>query len=242
MGNSESKVNTSIINDNEFGVDMSVHNEIQSSCMNTAEQENILQIVGSRVKNLNTNQSNIGKNVCILQTMIKDTRNAQVSNDILTKLSQEIEAKGGLPGTGGTAESITNVYNKMKANVDQSTVNRITKDCIMKLDQKNIIQIFGSDVSDAHLTQANENFAECLQTFDEVKNISGDLSNTAKQELQQSVKSSGMDIFASFGASTLPIILIIIGVFLIISSVIGSVAQNPGAALDVANAAKAFKS
>lgn len=229
MGNaSSSYANTEMVNENEFNIDQSTRNNIQSNCMSNQAQQNILQIVGSKVRNLNTNQSNISKNLCKLQTMINDTKGSALENDVLNKLTQKIESTGGLPGTGGTSKSITKVYNKMRANLDQSTVNNITKDCIMKQDQKNVIQIFGSDVSDSNLAQVNNAFAECLQGYEEVKNIDSSLSNTAKTELDQSLTSSAMNPFASFASlaalglpSLLPILLSICCVCIIISLVFG---------------------
>lgn len=225
MGQAESKVNTEIINENEFNIDQSTRNNINSSCMNAPTQSNIQQIVGSKVKNLRTDQSNVSKNLCKLQTMLNDTKGTTLQNDILNKLAQQIEAKGGLPGTGGKAESITKMYNKMRENLDQSTINNITKDCIMKQDQRNVIQIFGSDVSDSSLSQVNSSFAECLQEYDDVKKLDSNLANTAKAELDQSVKSSAMDPFASFASLTvaglpslLPIILSVCCVLILLIS------------------------
>jgi hypothetical protein len=136
-----------------------------------------------------------------------------MNNNLMTKLVEKIEARGGLPGTGGKSESISKLYNKLKANTDQSTVNNMTKDCIMKQNQRNVVQIFGSDVSDSNFAQVNKAFIDCMQTYDEVKAIDSDISNAAKQELDKSVTSSAMDIaasFASLGTSALPLIISII--------------------------------
>lgn len=239
MGQAESKVNTEIINENEFNIDQSTRNNIQSSCMSNQAQENILQIVGSKVRNLRTDQSNIAKNLCKLQTMIDDTRGTTLQNDILNQLTQQIEAKGGLPGTGGKAESITKMYNKMTANLDQSTINNITKDCIMKQDQRNVIQIFGSDVADSNLSQVNSAFVECLQGYEDIKKLDSGLANTAKAELEQSVKSSAMDPFASFASLAIsglpffiPILISLCCCLVILSSLFGGGSGGGGSGSD----------
>lgn len=232
MGQAESKVNTEIINENEYNIDQSTKNNISSNCMNNTNQQNILQIVGSKVRNLRTDQSNVSKNLCKLQTMISDTKSSGLQNDVLNKLAQQIEAKGGLPGTGGKSESISKIYNKLKAKIDQTTINNITKDCVMNQDQRNVIQIFGSDVSDSSLSQVNNAFVECIQNYEEVKQIDSGLANTAKTELDQSVKSSGMDFssLASLAVSGLPFFVpIIIScclLFILVSSLFGMSASS----------------
>lgn len=248
MGQPQSIVNTQIVNANEYNVDQSTQNKIQSNCMSNTVQSNILQIVGSNVKNLRTDQSNIAKNLCKLQTMINESKTSGTQNDVLNKLAQEIESKGGLPGTGGTSRSVTQVYNRMKANVNQSTINNITKDCILNQDQRNVIQIFGSDVADANITQVNNRFVECLQGYEDVKQIDSNIANKAKAELDQSVRSSAVDplaSFASLAAGSLPIVIsVVISVCCLLSIVLsmfgGGGGGGRGGGLDSAGLLKSF--
>lgn len=237
MGQSSSRVNTEIINANDFNVDQSVMNDIQSNCTSSQKQTNVLQIVGSRVRNLRTDQSNIARNLCVLQTMVNDTRDTNLTNNVLNKLAQQIEAKGGLPGTGGTSESVSKMYNTMRANLNQSTVNRVTKDCILKQDQNNVIQIFGSDVSDSNLAQVNHAFVDCVQAYDDVRNVTGDLTSKAKNELDQSLKSSSMDLTASMGVSMLPSI-ISLGLVIVLIIIVVSMMKNPDTVVEIAQKTK----
>jgi hypothetical protein len=191
-----------IINVSNFNIDQSTRNKIDSDCINNTKQNNMLQIVGSKVENLKVEQQNTVKNLCILQTMIEQTKDASATNELMAKIKEQIEAKGGIPGTAGSANSITNIYNQMNMNLDQSVVNDITKNCILNTKQENVIQIFGSNVKNADLTQVNKAFIECLQNHSEVTNMTAEAANSAKAEIDKSVKSSGinpLDSLASIG-------------------------------------------
>lgn len=199
MGGSSSSY-TEIMNQNQFNIDQSVRNRIDSDCILNTKQNNMLQIVGSKVENLKVEQMNEVKTLCILQTVLEYEKDAKVTNDILSTISKQLEAKGGLPGTAGKAESVTKVYNKMNLNLDQSQVNDITKNCIMNVKQDNVIQIFGSNVKNADLNQVNKGFIECLQNHSETTGMTADAANKAKTELDESVKSSGLDFPSTFGS------------------------------------------
>ena len=209
MGAASSISNTEVINYNDFVVDQSVRNKITQDCIVRTIAENILRISNSKVANLTTTQSNILKNLCILQAMIKETRDSKASQELMTKIVKEIEAKGGLPGTGGYSESITKLYNRMSVNLDQSTINEISKNCIMQQDYKNVMEIMGSDVSGATLTQINQNFVDCLQNYGEVRDLGADILNKASTELQESVKSSAADIGVSLASTLIPLIILV---------------------------------
>lgn len=208
MGAATSISNTEVINYNDFVIDQSIRNKITQDCIVRAVSENILRITDSKVSNLTTTQSNIVKNLCILQAMIRETRDAKASQDLMTKIVKEIEAKGGLPGTGGYSESISKLYNRMSANLDQSTVNEISKNCIIQQDSKNLMEIMGSDVSGATLTQVNQTFVDCLQNYGEVRELGSDILNKASSELQESVKSTGTDLAASAVSVIFPVIIL----------------------------------
>lgn len=191
---------TELVNQNQFNIDQSVRNRIESDCISNTKQNNLLQIVGSKVENLKTEQVNEVKSLCILQTVLEYEKDAKVTNDILSTVSKQLEAKGSLPGTAGKSNSTTKVYNQMSMNLDQSQINDLTKNCIMNIKQDNVIQIFGSNVKNADLTQVNKGFIECLQNHSETTGMSADVANKAKTELDESIKASGLDPFASLGS------------------------------------------
>lgn len=199
--------NTEVINYNDFVVDQSVRNRITQDCIVGLEAENVLRITGSKIRKLTTDQSNIIKNLCILQTMIRDTRDAAASQELMTKIAKEIEAKGGLPGTGGYSESISKLYNRLAVSVDQSTINDISKNCIMDQRSSNVMEIFDSDIEGADLVQVNKTFSQCLQNYGEVREIGADLLNRASTELDESVRSSGLN-FNLFASIFIPILII----------------------------------
>jgi hypothetical protein len=209
MGAATSISNTEVINYNDFVIDQSIRNKITQDCIVRTVAENILRITDSKVANLTSTQSNILKNLCILQAMIKETRDSRASQDLMTKIVKDIEAKGGLPGTGGYSESISKLYNRMNANLDQSTVNEISKNCIMQQDSKNLIEIMASDVTGATLTQVNQNFIDCLQNYGEVRELGADILNRASTELEESVRSSAIDIGLSAVSVLIPLIILV---------------------------------
>lgn len=200
MGNSESKSSTEMINNQNFNIDQSVRNRIDSDCISNTKQNNVLQIIGSKVEDLTTDQVNEVKSLCILQTVLEYEKDSSVKNDVLTAISKELEAKGGLPGMGGKSESTTKIYNKMSMNIDQSQINDITKNCIMNTKQENIIQIFGSSVKGSNFNQVNKAFVECLQNHSEKTGMTIDTANKAKSELDESLTSTAPGPFDSLNS------------------------------------------
>lgn len=199
-GGSTAKSQTEVLNMAHYGVSQKSESTINSSCSSTAKQTNIVSIVGSRVKNLRTSQKNVAENMCKLQAMVDDQKNADLTQDTLTKISKDIEAKGGLPGSGSSSESVTKVYNQMSANIEQSKINKITKDCISNMDQQNIIQIIGSSVSDSDLNQINDSFMECISSSSEVSNMGATAAQKTDTQEDTKVKAKGMDFNDLFGS------------------------------------------
>jgi hypothetical protein len=230
MGGATSRSEVEIINTSDYNIDQSTRNKIDSDCISNTKQNNMLQIVGSKVEDLKVEQLNTVKNLCILQTLIEQTKDVNLTNELMTKLKEQIEAKGGLPGTGGKSESITKIYNEMNMNLDQSVVNDITKNCILNTKQENVIQIFGSNVKNADLTQVNKAFIECLQNHSEVTGVTSDVINNAKSELDKSVKSTGWDPLASLATIGQMYMMYIIGciVIFLASSVTSSLSLFAG--------------
>lgn len=209
MGAGNSTSNTQVINTTEYNIDQSVENNIQQNCNSQQMQTNLMQIIGSSVNNLTAEQSNIAKNLCVLQTMIESTRDAGASQELMNKITEKIQSSGGLPGTGGNSESNTLMYNNLAATIDQSTLNNVTRDCILQQEQRNVLQILASDVNNSNLSQVNDAFSECIQTSEEYQAVKATVDNKTKNDLDKSVTSSGMkmDSSASLVSLGLPLII-----------------------------------
>lgn len=223
LGQSESKSTVEVINDNEFNIDQSTRENIKSDCMGTQSQSNVTQIIGSRVKNLTANQNNIAKNLCIMQTMINSTKDAGMQAQVMNKIMEKLEAQGG--PLGGKTDSNTKIHNRLRANFDQSTVRNISKDCIMKQDQRNVIQLMGSDVEDSNVQQVNDAYAECMQNYGTTDASKGEGSSKSGTDIDKDLKSTGMDLFgslASFGSFLIPVIICsLICASIVMASVLG---------------------
>jgi hypothetical protein len=193
MGNNSSGGYTELINANQFNIDQSVRNRIASDCISNTKQNNMLQIVGSKVENLKVEQTNQVKNLCVLQTILENEKDTNTVNDVLSVVIKQLEEKGGLPGTAGKSNTTTKVYDQMRMNLDQSQINDITKNCIMNIKQDNVIQIFGSNVKNSDLTQINKGYVECLQNHPEITGMLDDSADAAKKELDDSMKIPGID-------------------------------------------------
>ena len=59
---STSVTKVKVLNDTDISLSNAVHNEIQNICNSTISQKNVLNIIGSNVTKLTTNQKNVGKN------------------------------------------------------------------------------------------------------------------------------------------------------------------------------------
>lgn len=176
----------------DLDIDQSLRNKIDQECSQLTSQSNLAQIVGSNVKNLTINQDNVAKNLCRMQTAIESARDAKQEQDILNQISQAAETEGGFPGTGGDAENITDIYNHLKSTVDQSEINELTKKCIMEIDQKNVVQIFGSNVQDSTINQVNDGFNECIQSDEIVAESGWEGRQQDQLEVDQQATSSAM--------------------------------------------------
>lgn len=142
--------------------------------------------------------------------MINGTQDAQAQTELMNQISKQLESKAALLGGSSKSSSYTKVVNDMNTNIDQSTRNNILKDCIMKQDQDNVLQIFGSDISDANLSQVNEAFVECLQSYDEVRKATGAASGKAGTKEDVKAKSESESLFAS--SNSLVVVSIVVAI------------------------------
>jgi len=169
MGASVSTANLKIeqLNSTDIGVSQKTFNEIINQCNSTTSQKNLLNIIGSTTTKLTTSQKNVDKNICILQTAINTVQDANATNTMMSAIKSALEQKSsaGL-GIGLTnSNTDTSITNKFDANISNDVFNKAVTGCINDLDQTNVINIIGSNVTDSSLNQENDSFMSCLSNY-----------------------------------------------------------------------------
>lgn len=166
MGASSSTANTSVseLNATSIGMDQKTFNEVQNTCNSNTSQHNVLNIIGSNVTKLNTSQKNVGKNICVLQTAINTVQDASAQNSMMASIKSALEQKStaGIGIAVTNSNQNTNITNKFNANMSNETFNKAVTGCINNLDQSNVMNIIGSNVTDTTLGQSNDSFMQCL--------------------------------------------------------------------------------
>lgn len=166
MGASQTKSDVSIkeLNSTDINITQETFNKFKNTCESPTSQSNILNIMGSKVSKLTTNQKNVAKNTCILQTAIESTKGSKANNDLMSSIKAKLEQQASAGIGLANAESKTNIEKQNKFNFDsvQRDVNEVITGCISQIDQKNVINIVGSEIEDSNLNQDNDVLFSCL--------------------------------------------------------------------------------
>jgi hypothetical protein len=232
MGASKTKSTTNIseLNSTDIGMNQETFNKVKNVCEAKSDQKNVVNIVGSNVTKLTTSQKNAAKNTCILQTAIATEKDASAKNELLSNISNKLQQSASAGIGLANAESDTNIKkeNLFKFKADQKTVNDVVAGCISQIDQENVINIVGSNVTDSKLEQANDVVMDCVSSFGIVDKMAGGAENktTSTTENVQEQSAKGMDPLAFLGGmaslwSALPFILICCVILSSVSSVMG---------------------
>jgi hypothetical protein len=201
MGDCSSKNTTDItdITKNNTEVNNSIRNSINQNCSQAAIQSNVINIVGSKVKKLTAKQENEVQSMCILQSILKSTTNSEVINNLMSKVKDNLQSKGGVLGSPAENSTVMKKITENSSKVDNSKFNEITKQCIMNLNQRNLLNIIGSEVEDTTTDQANKAFLKCLSQHSDVTNISSSDIKDTKSEVETVKKAEGGDLGESVG-------------------------------------------
>lgn len=199
----------------EFLLDQSVFNDIKNSCASSSSGTNTLKISGSNIVGSNIEQKNIIQSLCILKTALQDSRSSKGSTTYAEKLSQDLKSEGGLPGTNGNSNAIMDLYTKMSTELDQSTINKVTSDCILNQKVDNVLEIENSGIFDSGISQLNQGFADCLMKNKIVNNVDSDFQQNYESELKTKAYSTGLlgggaGISASISTSLTMIVILIV--------------------------------
>lgn len=206
MGASQTKSDVSIkeLNQTDVNITQETFNKIKNTCEQRTSQKNVLNIIGTKVRKLNTNQKNAAKNTCVLQTAIASTKGSQANNDLMSSIKAKLEQQASAGIGLANAESKTNIekQNKFNFNSVQRDVNEVISGCIMAVDQENIMNIVGSDIEDSTLNQENDVLAECLSDagakVEQGAGAANKTSSTTEADTSQVAK--GMNPIADFMA------------------------------------------
>jgi hypothetical protein len=234
MGASSSKSSMKVeeLNESNLAVDNSTYNDIKNTCESSQKQSNVLNIIGSDVTKLNTQQTNLLKNMCMLKTAIEKNIENNTESKIASLLKAQVEANA-VAGIGvGISETSTDIKktNIVNTAIDNKTINRAMLGCLNEQDQSNVINIVGSRVTDSTLTQANDAIIECVSNYGAKDIIQNRAVNdtTSQTDAKAKATAEGMNPMALFLLSSLPAIIII--VCIIISSVMGGMGGGGGGA------------
>jgi hypothetical protein len=217
MGASSSSAQTTVneINATTIGLNQKTFNDIQNTCNSNTSQHNVLNIIGSTVTKLNTAQKNVGKNICILQTAINTVQDATAQNAMMASIKTALEqqASAGIGIANANSNTNTNINNTFNASVSNETINKAITGCINNLDQSNVMNIIGSNITDSNLDQNNDSFMQCLSNNGATTQQSAGVASTttATSDVTQSQSSKGYDPIASLtgllGVYMLPCII-----------------------------------
>lgn len=198
MGQASSSSKISRLSQKDLNLDDSTFNKIQKSCSATSSGQNTLEISGSYVTGSDINQQNIIDNLCILRTAIDQRRKGAITSNVEEAVNQDLEAEGGLPGTGGSSDSIQQLITKMNTKVNRSVTSDIIANCILSQNVGNSLKITSSVVRNSNIGQVNHAFARCLMNNDIVNTIDSSFKDKYVAE-SNSTGSSG----ALLGGNTL---------------------------------------
>ncbi|NBP15815.1 hypothetical protein EBU95_15735 [bacterium] len=227
---SKNKVSVKELNETNLAVTSETFNRITNTCTSSQNQSNVLNIIGSDVTKLSTDQKNLAKNMCLLKAAIQVNKEQNTDAKIASLLKTQLEANA-VAGIGvAVTDNDTNIEktNRININMTDRQVNDIVMGCLNSQKQENVINIVGSRVTDSSLSQANEAIIECVSEAGAVTKTeqkgSGDTSS--KTDSASAATSKGLDpaaLFASLGAAWLaiPILCVLLSVSVSASSMMG---------------------
>ena len=196
--------NTTDISDitkNNTEIDNSIKNRINQDCSASAMQSNTINIIGSNVKKLSATQKNSLESMCILQSILKSTTNAEVVNNLMNKVKENLKSEGALLGSPASNETVIKRMTENTSKVNNSKFNEVAKNCIMNTKQSNLLNIIGSNVEDTTTDQANAAFLKCLSQHSDDTGIDAKALSDTKQETDTTKSAAGGDLGKSVGAA-----------------------------------------
>ncbi len=197
----ENTTDISDITNNNVEINNSIKNNIKQDCSQAVLQSNTINIIGSNVKKLSAIQKNSLESLCILQSILKSTTNADVINNLMNKVKENMKSEGGLLGSPSSNKTVIKRMQENSSKVDNSKFNEISKNCIMNIKQKNLLNIIGSNIEDTTTDQANMAFLKCLSQHSDDTGIDTSVLSDTKTETDTTKSAAAGDIGKSVGTA-----------------------------------------
>ena len=214
----------------------------------TTSQKNIAQnicILKTAIENVSKAEEKASMMNALQSALNASSKNAQEAQSKasasasigLAPLSfSQAEANTNLTATNKTNVDQTSnqkISNFLKMNISQKTINEAITGCISDIDQSNVINIIGSNVSESNLTQGNDYMTKCLSDYG-VTNTStaaqdtststtaaskGEVSTESQQKVASETSSQAIaSLLGGLGGDSMTYILLIICCLLMLSS------------------------
>lgn len=211
----ETKVEINDITNYLSDIDNSVKQVIDQSCSENQLASNVVNIIGSDVRNTSINQKNIIKNMCALKSIFNSDIDTKIKDEVAATMVSFAESTGGLlGGSPGSSEAIQNSMNNRNTYIDNSNQLNSVKKCVNQLDIENVVNIIGSKASGLEIVQLNEYFKECLAIDENTVKLSQDMDAKFDKNFDASAKAQGGDFIKSIGE--------------MFSNIIGTFTENTG--------------
>lgn len=210
MGNTTSTLTFNKLTSTDLGISQQDFNSISNTCVGIFSAQNVIDISNSNNVNLNINQQNEVYNLCLLQGLIKSSKDSKTVSGILDNLENKLQTTGGFPSANTTVSQY--ITNKMRTSLNQDTYNNVRQQCIVNMNTDNILKIAGSSGVNVTTSQVNNAYNQCIQNYAINNNI---VSNTELQNVENAsnnISTQGYDLISSLSKG--------------ISSIIGSIG-NP---------------
>lgn len=202
IGDCDSKSTSTTTNytSNNVAIDNSVKSRLQQDCDSTISQSNELNIIGSTVKKLNANQMNSMKSLCVMKSVLESNINTDISNQLLNDIKKNLKTEGAMLGSTASNDTVVENISKTNVNIDNAKTKDIIKNCIIGVDQSNLLNIIGSSVEASNIDQANESFMECLSEHSDLTGVTSSSLSDTKNKEDTTQEASGGDVGKSVGS------------------------------------------
>jgi hypothetical protein len=197
--NTTTSVDISYVTSNESNLNNSITNKIQQNCKLSGSQDNTINIVGSTVKKLSATQKNSLESLCILKTLLDSSIESKVTDKVLEAIKTNLESQGAMLGSPANNNTVSKNITNNKSNIDNSKFNEVAKDCILSQEQKNLLNIIGSNVEDTTTDQANASFLKCLSEHSDTTKVTNEMLKDTTHTSDNTSKAEGGDLGKSVG-------------------------------------------
>jgi hypothetical protein len=193
-------------------VDTSIKQNIEEDCISQNIQQNVINIISTKLRGSTLFQQNQLETLCSLQAAFKNNVNTNVQNKIAAALQQAAKSQGGSPLEGDKlSRNIVKLTNDTKTIINASQTLNSVKKCVLNIDQRNIINLINSDVDSSEFNQVNNSLKQCFLSTDVINQNDIKASNNTNINLsQKSLAINGDQFTTSIISSIISLIIVLI--------------------------------